>query len=166
MEVRMPAVVIEPLLSAGATSEMIAAATQAWGVEYERSRADRRAKGAARMKRLRARRRDAHANGGAHGDAHAHPPGDAHGDAHTVEVLLGTRLYAAADGNVVDLAVPCEPIEELLEQGCDLDLDVVPTIARMVPSLPRPLRSWDAPWLVKAILEARDRRLRASPTTA
>jgi hypothetical protein len=39
------------------------------------------------------------------------------------------------------------PIAELIDQGCDLDLDVLPTIARRVPSLPRPLRSRGAPWL-------------------
>jgi hypothetical protein len=55
----LPTAVEEALISGGATKEMIDAAAEAWRVEYERSRADTRAKGAARMQRLRARRRDA-----------------------------------------------------------------------------------------------------------
>jgi hypothetical protein len=64
---------------------------------------------------------------------------------------------AAAD-NVTDDADP-EALLELIEQGCDLDLDVLPTVARTVPELPRPLKNWGAPWLIREILAARDRRL-------
>jgi hypothetical protein len=48
-----------------------------------------------------------------------------------------------------------EPISSLLEQGCDLDLDVLPVVAARVPDL-RPLKKWGAPWLVREILAARD----------
>jgi hypothetical protein len=30
------------------------------------------------------------------------------------------------------------------EQACDLEADVVPTVARTVPELPRPLKRWGA----------------------
>jgi hypothetical protein len=51
------------------------------------------------------------------------------------------------------------PIVQLLEdRGCDLDLDVLPVVAREVPDLPRPLKNWGSPWLVKEILAARDTR--------
>jgi hypothetical protein len=48
------------------------------------------------------------------------------------------------------------PIRALLDQGCDLEADVVPIVAREVPELPRPLRNWGAQWLVREILAARD----------
>ena len=51
------------------------------------------------------------------------------------------------------------PIRALLAQGCDLEADVLPTVARTVPELRRPLKNWGAQWLVREILEARDRRL-------
>ena len=47
----------------------------------------------------------------------------------------------------------------VIEQGCDLDLDILPIVAREVPELPRPLRNWGAQWLVREILAARDQRL-------
>jgi hypothetical protein len=37
--------------------------------------------------------------------------------------------------------------------------DILPTVSRTVPELPRPLKSWGAQWLVQEILAARDRRL-------
>jgi hypothetical protein len=48
-------------------------------------------------------------------------------------------LLTAANGNA-DPAVSIEPI-------CDLDADVVPVVARLVPELPRPLKRWDGPVL-------------------
>ena len=44
---------------------------------------------------------------------------------------LRASLLAAAKSNVV-LDGDVSPILDLLEQGCDLDLDVLPTIARRV----------------------------------
>ena len=40
------------------------------------------------------------------------------------------------------------PILGLVDQGCDLEADILPTVARTVPELPRPLRNWGAQWLV------------------
>jgi hypothetical protein len=51
------------------------------------------------------------------------------------------------------------PIRALLDQGCDLEADVVPIVARLLPDLLRPLKNWGAPWLVREILAARERRL-------
>jgi hypothetical protein len=73
-------------------------------------------------------------------------------------VSLQQRLEEACQGNY-DARVSVEPIEALLAQGCDLEADILPTVAGTVPELPRPLRSWGAKWLVQAILEARDQRL-------
>jgi hypothetical protein len=49
---------------------------------------------------------------------------------------IGARLLDAAQGNVDPLA-DIAPIEALLEQGCDLDADILPVVARTVPELPR-----------------------------
>jgi hypothetical protein len=37
--------------------------------------------------------------------------------------------------------------------------DVVPIVARELPELPRPLKNWGAPWLLREILATRDQRL-------
>jgi len=58
-----------------------------------------------------------------------------------------------------DPAADIAPIRALLDQGCDLEADVLPTVARTVPELPRPLRNWGAQWLVREILAAREQRL-------
>jgi hypothetical protein len=50
-------------------------------------------------------------------------------------------------------------IRALLDKGCDLEADVLPTVARTVPALLHPLKSWGAQWLVREILDARERRL-------
>jgi hypothetical protein len=71
---------------------------------------------------------------------------------------LRTRLIDAAHGNF-DLSSSIEPIRTLLDQGCDLEADVVPIVARLLPDLPRPLKNWGAPWLVREILAAREQRL-------
>ena len=47
----------------------------------------------------------------------------------------------------------------MLNQGCDLEGEVLPVIARLIPELPRPLKNWGAPWLVRDILAAREQRL-------
>jgi hypothetical protein len=67
------------------------------------------------------------------------------------------RLIDAAHGNV-EPGLSVAPIHALIEQGCDLDADILPVIAREVPELPRPLRNWGAQWFVREILDARDRR--------
>jgi hypothetical protein len=55
------------------------------------------------------------------------------------------ELFDAAEGHV-DPAADIGPIEALLDQGCNFELDVLPTVARTVPELPRPLKNWGAPW--------------------
>jgi hypothetical protein len=73
------------------------------------------------------------------------------------EDLRGRLLEAAQDH--IDPAADVAPISGLLDQGCDLEADVVPIVAREVPELPRPLKNWGAPWLVREILAAREQRL-------
>jgi hypothetical protein len=71
---------------------------------------------------------------------------------------LRGRLEEAGQGHF-DPDASLEPIHALLDQGCcDLEADILPIIAREVPELPRPLKRWDAPWLVREILAARDER--------
>jgi hypothetical protein len=71
---------------------------------------------------------------------------------------LWARLDRAAQGHA-DAGADVAPIRALLDQGCDLEADVLPTVARTVPELPRPLKNWGAPWLVREILAAREQRL-------
>jgi hypothetical protein len=64
---------------------------------------------------------------------------------------LRARLVEAAQHHIDPMA-DVAPIRALLAQGCDLE-------AREVPELPRPLKNWGAPWLVREILAAREQRL-------
>jgi hypothetical protein len=73
-------------------------------------------------------------------------------------VSLRQRLEEACQANY-DARASVEPIQALLDQGCDLEADVLPTVARTVPEMPRPLKNWGAEWLVQEILAARVRRL-------
>jgi hypothetical protein len=73
---------------------------------------------------------------------------------------LRVRLIDASNGNF-DALSDISPIRALLEQGCDLEADILPIVAREVPELPRPLKNWGAPWLVRDILAARDLRVAA-----
>jgi hypothetical protein len=79
---------------------------------------------------------------------------------------LRGRLEEAAPGKLeqgADLA----PIVGLIrDHACDLEADVVPIVARLLPDLPRPLKNWGAPWLVREILAARDQRLAGQPVEA
>jgi hypothetical protein len=68
---------------------------------------------------------------------------------------LWARLDQAARGHA-DPGADVEPIRGLLDQGCDFEADVLPTVARMVPDLPRPLKNWGAQWLVREILATRE----------
>jgi hypothetical protein len=54
------------------------------------------------------------------------------------------RLAEAGQGHF-DADADIAPVRALLDQGCDLEADVVPTVARTLPELPRPLKRWDAP---------------------
>jgi hypothetical protein len=59
-------------------------------------------------------------------------------------------LVDAARWNV-DREADVAPIQALLALGCDLEADILPTVARLVPDLPRPLKNWGAKWLVQAL---------------
>ena len=74
---------------------------------------------------------------------------------------LRVRLIDASHGNIDPLSA-ISPIRALVEQGCDLDLDMLPIVARERPDLPRPLKNWGAPWLVRDILAARASGLRVA----
>jgi hypothetical protein len=81
-----------------------------------------------------------------------------------VPSVRGLLVNAAAWN--VDREADISPIVELLNtQGCDLRLDVLPVVAREVPELPRPLRNWGAPWLVRKILAAGSSRLSGRANT-
>jgi hypothetical protein len=150
--------VVEALRSAGAAEEIIAAAVKAGG-EFcdspprQRGRrrlyADRALRDRAYRERKKARDEIAGRN-----PLRLVP----------IEHLRG-RLPDASQGNVDPLA-DVSPIRALLDQGCDLEADVVPIVARELPELPRPLKNWGAPWLVRDILAARDQRLADQPVEA
>ena len=159
--------VIEALQAAGATEEMVAAAVGVFGEfgEFPRrpnGRPRKHADRAAKDRAYRARKR-------AHDETQneTHPPRDVwpegrdetHDETPVPDALnLRARLFAASSGNVHALA-DISPIRALLDQGCDLEADILPIVARELPELPRPLRNWGAPWLVRDILAARDQRL-------
>ena len=44
----------------------------------------------------------------------------------------------------MDALADISPIRGLIEQGCDLEADVLPIVAREIPELPRPLKNWGA----------------------
>jgi hypothetical protein len=87
--------------------------------------------------------------------------------------ILFLELVEAAAGNVVHDApgvISVEPIEQLLKQGCDLNLDVLPAVRDLIaaPGQP-PLCNSTVPWLVKKIIRQRDARMargRATPAPA
>jgi hypothetical protein len=72
------------------------------------------------------------------------------------------RISGSASSRLVkeifDITADVAPIRALLDQGCDLEADVVPTVARTMPDLLRPPKRWDAPWLQREILAALDER--------
>jgi hypothetical protein len=53
-------------------------------------------------------------------------------------------LEEAAGGHV-DLTADIAPIRGLIDQGCDLEADILPIVTREVPELPRPLKKWGRP---------------------
>jgi hypothetical protein len=71
--------------------------------------------------------------------------------AQTRVASLKGRLVDAARWNV-DREADVEPIRALIEQGCDLEADVLPVVARNVPDLTHPLRNWGVRWLVQDIV--------------
>jgi hypothetical protein len=76
------------------------------------------------------------------------------------------RLFAAANHHVDlsdDRATKIGPISDLQNEGCDLELDILPIIKAHVPRMSTPLKSWGAPFLANHIRAARDRRKNAPP---
>jgi hypothetical protein len=71
-------------------------------------------------------------------------------------------LIDASRGNV-DPDAHIGTIRALLDQGCDLEADILPIVARDVPELPRPLKNWGVQWLARETLAARDRRVHGVP---
>jgi hypothetical protein len=57
---------------------------------------------------------------------------------------LRTRLIDASNGNI-DALADVAPVRALLDQGCDLEAVILPTVARTMRDLPRPLKRWDGP---------------------
>jgi hypothetical protein len=144
--------IVEALRSAGATEEIIAVAVKAGG-DFA---IPHRAKEAARKRRARAAKRPPDAAVAEPSRPPDTPPAET--ERPPDDVTLRRWLLQAAQGNV-DTWADISPIRALLDQGCDLEADVVPIVARELPELPRPLKNWGAPWLVRDILAARDQRL-------
>src|ERR1700736_2451512 len=68
-------------------------------------------------------------------------------------------LKHAANGNIQPACTDVEPIRDLLQQGCDLELDILPAVRDFLTDpLQPPLRRWGAPWLVAEIERRRDER--------
>jgi hypothetical protein len=143
--------IVEALRSAGATEEIIAVAVRAGG-EF---RTPHRAREAARKRRERAAKRPpdmAVSEPPRPPDTvqeEAVPPPDTGARVPS----LKSKLLDAARWNV-DPESDVGPIRALLDQGCDLEADILPILAREVPELPRPLKNWGAPWLVRDMLAA------------
>jgi hypothetical protein len=167
----LPAIV-EALRNAGATEEMIAAAVKAGGElqnspPRQRGRRRQYADDAARQRAWRRRneiRDESQPSAGPCDEIRVERPPDAGPNRFRLvptEALRG-RLLEAAQCHIDPMA-DVAPISGLLDQGCDLEADVVPIVAREVPELPRPLKNWGALWLVREILAARDQRLAGHP---
>jgi hypothetical protein len=85
---------------------------------------------------------------------------------HAAEDGLSEKLRQAADGHVAQRCNDVAPIRDLIAKGCDLQLDVLPTIRARVPTLKRPLSTWRAAWLSKEILASRDARPRRTSASS
>ena len=55
--------------------------------------------------------------------------------------MVGEAPREACEANY-DARASVEPIQALLDQGCNFEMDVLPTVAGTVPELPRPLKNW------------------------
>jgi hypothetical protein len=146
----LPQLVIDALLSAGATEEMVAAAVAASGEcdithPIRGGRPSKYADRAARDRAYRAQKKP-------RVERRVETPPR---DEMRVETLRG-RLEEAGQGHF-DPAADIAPIRALLDQGCDLEADVVPdrdahraratapwAANTRVPSAPRPVRDTPA----------------------
>jgi hypothetical protein len=178
--------IVEALRSAGATEEIIASAVKAGGefaIPHPGGRPRKHANAAERVREHRKRKRNEIRNEiplPCNETGFVTPPpapscnetGFVTPDTHILSLAevkaihapmalgpaLRGRLEEAGQGHF-DANADVAPICGLLDRGCDLEADILPTVARTVPELPRPLRNWGAPWLVREILAAREQRL-------
>jgi hypothetical protein len=155
--------VVAAIQAAGATEEMVVGVVGVFGEfgESPRRRGGRPRKYADANARKLAWKRAATKPGASDVTGDETPPRrDENRDETPVpdDLAIRGRLFDASQGNF-DVSSDTEPIRALLDQSCDLEADVVPVVAREVPELPRPLKNWGAPWLVRDILAARDQRL-------
>ena len=71
-------------------------------------------------------------------------PTDAHVCTPTTRLASGLGGAGSASSTllkaIIDPLADISPIRALLAQGCDLEADLVPIVAREVPELPRPLK--------------------------
>src|ERR1700674_1684509 len=109
-----------------------------------------------RSRRFRSKRNGVAVSGG-NGVADNSGNGVAGADSLTPLSLLLARKHAAG-GNVAPGAVDVAPIQVLLAAGCDLDLDVLPVIREIAKSQ-TPIKRWDHPGLIRAVLRGRDIRI-------
>jgi hypothetical protein len=168
---RLVNAIAEALRSAGATEEIITALMNAGGTfeHVPRSKggrprkhfADRASTAVERAQASRARRNVAKPVAKPTPEVSQHGPDVAK---HPLEVLqpslpyrlaiVRERIGFVAPGKLDD-AADLAPIVALINQGCDLELDVLPVVATRVSDLPRPLKNWGAPWLVREICAGR-----------
>jgi hypothetical protein len=68
-------------------------------------------------------------------------------------------LKHAANGNIQPACTDVEPIRDLLQQGCDLDLDILPAVRDLLTDpIQPPLKRWSVPWLAAEIVRRQDER--------
>ena len=95
-------------------------------------------------------------------NARGAPPPDACGD----HAALAAALRAAA-GAALDLrSRRLETVSEVLgwiENCCDLELDILPTVRAVAPRASEPIKSWN--YFTRAVYAARDRRTAPPPPT-
>jgi hypothetical protein len=131
--------IVEALRKAGATEEMIAAAVKAGGElqnspRRQRGRRRQYADDAARQRAWRRRNEIRDEIPPRHESPGKRPPDE------TDDVTLRRQLLQVGQGNV-DQWADIAPIRALLDQGCDLEADILPIVARELPELPRPLKT-------------------------
>jgi hypothetical protein len=170
----LPQFLIDELQAAGVTKEMIALVLGDWGSPKRRRGRPRKYRTRAECDRAyyepRKQREKTHEKTRDGTSQHEKTHEKTAPEEIREETLAITRVRAdlrgrleEAAGGVADPEADVYPIQALLEQGCDLDADILPVVARMVPDMPRSLKNWGAPWLVREILAAREARLAGHP---
>jgi hypothetical protein len=130
----------------------------------ERVRPRRDPTNVARQRRYKAKRRNVTASEAAPGNVTANVTAPARPVTANVTALppddpmplLLARLLDAAGGNVQSGANDTAPIAALIEQGCDLNLDVLPAVRDLLTDpLQPPLKRWSVPWRAAEIVRRR-----------